>query len=430
MPNLKVFDIGNNRLKNFLAQAPNYPQIERLILANNQIESVQFSINNLPNLRELDLSDNLLTDLPIGISTLPSVIKIWVRRNYLEFDDLEGLNLSLMEYSPQNNQQKDENLLLRVGTPLSISANVAGSQNQYQWYKNGQRLTLVPTLSPTYSVSSLTGADAGIYECRVSSTLVPELVLISRTITINADCGDLLSATLSSQNVTDFCQGDNVFATLIANGGEGFKYTWRKDGQILTLATDSVYRAFEPGSYTVQIESPLGCFAQSEPVALTVRAIPEITLSTLTGNLLEATTTADPSSIYWLKDGVPIEGATGATYQVTTSGVYQAAFAVAGGCLSISEPQAFSITALDSNFGTGEVAVYPNPTEGEIFLQFPTKQKEIVILVSNVHGKRISLKKYQRVETVQLSLQGLPKGLYLIEMSSEQGHLIKKVTKK
>lgn len=62
--------------------------------------------------------------------------------------------------------------------------------------------------------------------------------------------------------------------TLTAHNGNS--YQWYRNGNLILNATDSVYIAVQSGNYTVVVTDEHGCFATSNPIAVTVSGITEM----------------------------------------------------------------------------------------------------------------------------------------------------------
>lgn len=109
-------------------------------------------------------------------------------------------------------------------------------------------------------------------------------------------------------------------------------------------ATSPTYSATANGAYGVTVVDSNGCSGTS--TAYTVKVQPNPTIgggtSACEGNSVTLTATPGTGDItpyqgyWWIKDGVDIPGANGATYDVYVSGVYTVRVADANGCLGTS----------------------------------------------------------------------------------------------
>lgn len=141
-------------------------------------------------------------------------------------------------------------------------------------------------------------------------------------------------ATITPAGPTTFCAGEAV--VLNANSGTGLSYTWYKDGAVIANATAASYTATTSGNYKVTVTATNGCPQESEAVAVTVNPLPPTSL-TISKNFSLGTCPGEAFSLelraetpvqnsgyvyQWSKDGAPIAGATGVTYNANASGSY------------------------------------------------------------------------------------------------------------
>jgi hypothetical protein len=102
-----------------------------------------------------------------------------IQNNKFTFEDIEpNINIPLLTYFPQDSVGDKNSITLNEGEDIIFNVICGGSQNQYQWYKDG---ILIPAaISSTYSISDLQSTDAGSYYCSVTNTIVPYLKISSR----------------------------------------------------------------------------------------------------------------------------------------------------------------------------------------------------------------------------------------------------------
>ena len=93
-------------------------------------------------------------------------------------------------------------------------------------------------------------------------------------------CVNQITATVTPQSATTFCQGGSV--TLNANAGNNYMYQWLLNGNTINNATSSSYTANQSGSYSVVICDGY-CAATSIPVVVTVSQYPNSGV-TISGN--------------------------------------------------------------------------------------------------------------------------------------------------
>lgn len=81
-------------------------------------------------------------------------------------------------------------------------------------------------------------------------------------------------------------------------------------------------------------------------------------------------------------------------------------------------------TALDENFETLNAAleVYPNPAHSQVIIS-PPFQESYKLTMINLYGQTLAVKEQLRGET-ELDITAIPKGLYVLVLENEQGHIL------
>ena len=145
--------------------------LEYLDLQNLQLTgAVPPEFINLVNLVELDLRSNQLVDIP-DLSAIATFEIFNIESNNFHFDDIEpNVNITGADYEPQNQITGPGDQEIDDGSTLNISIAVGGSQNQYQWVKNGVDLSGETTSNLV--VSNFQPTDAGIYYLNITNSLV------------------------------------------------------------------------------------------------------------------------------------------------------------------------------------------------------------------------------------------------------------------
>lgn len=113
-----------------------------------------------------------------------------------------------------------------------------------------------------------------------------------------------------------------------------------------------------------------------------------------------------------------IEGETNQQFTPNQSGNY-AVEILFEGCTQLSECVSFEYVDIVSNVTELEnksFSVYPNPTNGDITLQFPEKQENAVINVYNSIGKMVMSTSIAQTDRFSLSIEDNP-GVYFLEIN-------------
>jgi Leucine-rich repeat (LRR) protein len=174
LANLLVLDLSNNEFTGALPLMP--AQLTQLDASNNQLTA----LTSIPaNLQSIDLSVNQLVTL--GDLSGQSLAALKVEQNKLTFEDLEpNIAIPNFTYSPQDSLDVKLSLLLDVGATAALKANLGGTQDMYQWFKNGAQINGATGNSLT--ISNISTADDAVYHYRVTNGIVPGLTLHRRPI--------------------------------------------------------------------------------------------------------------------------------------------------------------------------------------------------------------------------------------------------------
>ena len=219
-----------------------------------------------------------------------------------------------------------------------------------RWELDGQLLTAADTL--TVNTAGTLVATVAQRHC----TYAPEPVAISQTV-----FPDTLF--IAGQDSL-YCPGDSLILTAV---GGTYAYRWRLDDELLADTTAAIDIALI-GTYSLRLLQN-GC--TSDPATLTVDTftvvVPPIDV---VGDTLLATTGG--VSYQWLLDGVPVPGATAATYRfptVTAPVSYRVAVTDANGCTALSPPVELLVNTTTPTEHT--FTVYPNPATSVVTLELP-----------------------------------------------------------
>ncbi len=268
------------------------------------------------------------------------------------------------------------------GANASFSFAASGSGISYQWYVSTGSGFVALTNGGVYSGAttatlSITGAPSSmsgyLYHCVVSGTCSPAATTASVSLYVNA----LSSATVTSVGSTYMCTG--MSDTLLANTGSGYSYQWMLNGVNIAGATDSVYIAGTPGTYSVQITLS-GCSVVSSGIAITVNPLPTVAIISsqqnpnCVGNWDTLNGSTGPGYTYqWLYNGAIAAGATTSSWITDSSGIYTIRVANSYGCVnSASDTVVFNAAPATPSIGSNSPVCigdsiqlgYQNPASG------------------------------------------------------------------
>ena len=377
-PNLQILNCGINKITSL---PPLPTSLQELACYQNKLAILP----PLPaGLLFLHCGNNLLTNLPplpAGlrvltfetnlITTLPvlptSLYTFSCVYNYLDFADLEAVNLK-PDYYLADIQRYTIVGMLTNGT-LTIDGTIGGTQNVYKWYKDD--VLIAGANTPVFTKTGFTSADAGIYRCAVTSTFV--------------GIGTTTGVTINSSNITVTLT--SICPTII------FKDNFAPYGMVgMEYSADIDVRGnTAPLSYAVSPALPEG-----------------LSLNTTTGIISGTPTTQTPLTSY--------------TVTVTQTA---ACFAIGVYKFLIRENPT---TAIDNPL-SNTVKVYPNPSKGIFTVDFEgLNLVKSVLSIYDSQGKTVYLSEINSNESV-ISLENMPAGLYLLQINTTKGRILKRLVK-
>ncbi len=158
-----------------------------------------------------------------------------------------------------------------------------------------------------------------------------------------------------------------------------------------------------------------GCRSARIPVTASVNQNPAVPTITGNGNVL---TSSASTGNQWFYNGNPVIGATAQTHVATQIGTYVVQVTV-NGCTTSSTT--FLYTSISGVNETG-MAVYPNPTRGNVFINTGTSTGDMLITLVDATGRQPYSKLISTsgtAQTLELDLAGLSEGMYILLAEGE-----------
>ncbi|MDD7915063.1 leucine-rich repeat domain-containing protein [Polaribacter ponticola] len=187
---LKYLQMSRNDLSGSIpASFGNLRVLEEIHLNNNQLTSLPSELSNLSNLKTVYFQDNELSGKVPDLSGITSLQTLYLSSNKFQFGDFEDeftdyQNLTTFIYNPQAKVGVEEDK--SFGTSgFTLDAEVNGVNNEYQWYKNGSKIT--EATNKTLEITEASATDNGYYFCYVTSTVVTGLTIRTENVTLTYD---------------------------------------------------------------------------------------------------------------------------------------------------------------------------------------------------------------------------------------------------
>jgi hypothetical protein len=246
-----------------------------------------------------------------------------------------------------------------------------------------------------------------------------------------------LFRTLRAKN-TSICPNttDSAMISLIY---PGTSFSWYKNGVQLPETNDTLITA-AAGIYRALIEiDTTGKYMWSEPVTVTVNAVPVVNISQSAGDTLICPgetitlTGASGGTLKWYRNSVLIPGATSSTYAATLSGNYNQTKTNTSGCTaSAALPYHIADQLTGCSVGIEESAsagvnMYPNPVES--ILTIEATEMIHTITIFDMVGKQVYRSENVKQQVVNLDLGGLAKGSYVIKIGTNSSEIIRRIQK-
>lgn len=223
---------------------------------------------------------------------------------------------------------------------------------------------------------------------------------------------------------TTFCSTDS--AVLSTTEVAGLTYQWYKDGDPIPGGDATSLVVYTSGSYFLSATGTGGCYANSDSVVITVFEQPTAPNIIVIGNTLTTSSTWD---VQWYYNGDPIPGATSTSYTPAIEGLYQVA-AVNGPCMAYSVEVDFVFQSVNEVF-MPSLQITPNPNEGQFICDFSvTELQDIQIRVTNMLGEVVYSNELHNIignNQFAIDLTPADTGIYLLDIQSSKGHIIRKI---
>ena len=215
----------------------------------------------------------------------------------------------------------------------------------YQWRFNGAPIS--GANSPVLRLPAVLVAQAGSYTVTVTNA-AGTATSSPATLTVGAAAPGPAAPTIVTQPVSVLINAGNTATFAVGvSGSSPIAYQWTREGQPIPGATAASYSMAQAvigdaGTYRVQVSNGVGPAVFSDNVVLTVNASqlatpvvltthpsPQVQAPGASVTFAVAATGSGPIGYQWLKNGIPIAGATGAVLTLSNiTGSDAASYAV------------------------------------------------------------------------------------------------------
>jgi len=440
LKNLEVLSLKGNKFKTLPSTLGKLSKLKYLDISENELEQVPASITNLMDLESLLMHTNFFKTIPSDLLNLKKLNLFTTYDNFLEFGSLEPLrawwssqNKIDITYAPQVRIGRSQEITVEVGSSFTFNFPITGTANRYQWLKNGTNISLSNNSSLT--IPAVAVQDAGIYILKVTNNLVPDLVLQSYEMILSVDCSNArqnIKPKITVEGASVFCNSEAVNTRLTTEiRPEISRYQWFLDGILIANANSNSIAVSDAGKYKVQIFTNDGCSLFSD-AEVTISKLPAFTVNIAQnqGVLVAGVASKIISNYEWFLNGNLIPNATQASYLPIEKGSYTVRVTDVDGCRSTSSAVVLSnVTSSEETIYEEQVRVYPNPSDAIFYLEIG-KEKVTKIQLFNALGQYFNNKiRPLQGNSYEINLENQALGMYFVEITYQNGKVIKKLVK-
>lgn len=311
------------------------------------------------------------------------------------------------------------------GKPVTFSANTsqAGANPNFQWLINGT--PVAGATAPIFATSSLNNND--IVRCVLLATdpCVSNPVDTSNGITMG------ITPSLSPSVTATITQGKNPgcldslveFTATATDLGTNPNFVWLINGTpIFPGAVFSTTALLDGNTVAVRAnQTDGGCYLPdtvfSTPITMQRTQTPNPPIISLIGNQL---VTNISGSFIWFGPNGQMTGGENGVLEPTELGPY---YAVTNDNECYSLPSnILTITLLDvQSLGMNDMKVYPNPTTGQLVIDWKGEVVTMDIKVTDALGKVVMTDNVNKASRKTLNLERLANGIYYIILTDNEG---------
>ncbi len=234
-----------------------------------------------------------------------------------------------------------------------------------------------------------------------------------------------------------FCQGDSF----IVGTNYDHNLQWYRDSMLLPGDTLPELTIYESGNYRVSYTSPDGCISTSDTVEVVVFPLPEEPVFVYANNWLSLSANIPPDAVLqWFYNDQALEGENGDSLCITQSGSYGLQVTdPATGCSNFYSSEETYNPDMPCSVATLEVDEWydfrlsPNPFAERLYLHwYSSKSDSWNWQLLSVTGRQMLQGQWNfpaGTSERQMETAHLPKGIYLLQIATPKGLIVKKLMK-
>ncbi|UKN01771.1 T9SS type A sorting domain-containing protein [Paracrocinitomix mangrovi] len=245
----------------------------------------------------------------------------------------------------------------------------------------------------------------------------------SATETVTLTDSAQITLAFATTDVTCAGLSDGEIDMTVTNGNAPISFDWDNDGTGDNDDTEDL-TGLIAGTYNVTVTDNDGCTATGS-ATINDGATVDVTV---TQNNLTLTVAETGATYQWLTcpDYGVINGETSQSYTAPGDGSYAVMVTNSNSCVDTSDCMVISgFDGINEDF-LNSVAVYPNPTNGTVFVEVNAIPNGTIQLI-DING-RVIIEKAIVTEKTVLGLDAFANGIYFVKVNAAQGVVTKKVT--
>ncbi|HEY1055389.1 MAG TPA: T9SS type A sorting domain-containing protein, partial [Emticicia sp.] len=237
------------------------------------------------------------------------------------------------------------------------------------------------------------------------------------------------------------CKVDSFKVFVEAN--QGYTYEWTRNDTTLTNKRSNEIFIKDKSIYRAYVNRGDGCIKETDEISLegcASGAFNQFVLLNPPVISAERTTVLANEKSYikaegctdvnyqWLKDEIPLTGATQASLELRQTGTYSLQIEKFG-CKAVSNAIDIIVESILSEEGTAEIRIkaFPNPTYEKLQIELPATGNASLTLLSS-RGE--VLRKDSFTNTTIVDLKGVPEGVYLLTIEAGRQRFVKKIVRR